>query len=160
MPAGQHGSSAAGLSFMSTQRRENRFSPLAILRRLALRFRRQFTQRSEQSIAAMPRTSTVLVGGRTPPPRFAVRSATNSLHTDQASTPIVWKDSRSGSPPLAFARCSASFPPASVRPFRLLSSIPPRLESLHAASPQAPAGSPRRAERYDGKRDLHFLHAA
>jgi hypothetical protein len=164
MPAGQHGSSSAGLSFMSTQRRENRFSPAAIFRRLALRFRRRITQRSEQTKAArplpVPPTSTALADGRTAPPQLTVRSATNSLHTDQAFAPIAWKVSRSGSPPLALARCSASFPPASVRPFRLVSSIPPCLESLHAASPQAPAALSRRAERYDGKRDLHFLNAA
>lgn len=45
------------------------------------------------------------------------------------------------------------------------SSLPPipfptGLTRLHWTLPQAPAAHQRRAERYDGKRDLYFLHAA
>jgi hypothetical protein len=38
--------------------------------------------------------------------------------------------------------------------------IPSGFARLHPSSPQIPTGSRRRAERYDGKRDLHLQHAA
>jgi len=37
---------------------------------------------------------------------------------------------------------------------------PPVLARLHPALPQFPAAKGSRTERYDGKRDLHFQHAA
>jgi hypothetical protein len=65
-----------------------------------------------------------------------------------------------GSPPGSACRFAASSQPAFPR-----SSLPPipflsGLARFHLTLPQAPAAYRRRAERYDGKRDLYFLNAA
>jgi len=72
------------------------------------------------------------------------------------------------------AECKVSPPPFGAHRPRLgdlgvpvfpRSSLPPipfptGLTRLHWTLPQAPDAHQRRAERYDGKRDLYFLHAA
>jgi hypothetical protein len=142
--------------FMSAQRRENR------------------SQLSNQSMLAgamarIARQGWVAHsgGGRTAPPGSWVRFrcsdknqslwnlvATKSLRSDHRFTRllrIVRLDIHCG-----LGRASTR-PPESFR-----SSPPPILlpSPFHPALPQIPAGRRRRAERYDGKRDLYFLHAA
>lgn len=94
--------------------------------------------------------------------------ATKFLQTDQTPGQLVRstiKTERTGSPPPLEAhrlllRVGAFGIPVSPR-----SSLPPipfpsGLSRLPLTLPQAPAADQRRAERYDGKRDLYFLHAA
>lgn len=142
--------------FMSAQRRENRS---------------QLTNRTAGAGASAPFAQTGRVdgsgGGRTAPPgnwaRFQPSDkdpslgslvATKSLQSDhrfRRLPRIVRLDFRCG-----LGRASTR-PPESFR-----SSPPPILlpSPSHPALPQIPAGRRRRAERYDGKRDLYFLDAA
>jgi hypothetical protein len=92
------------------------------------------------------------------------RLATKFLQSDHLIRPLVrpvLKADRRGSPPLGAGRPEASprsslphipFPSGLARFQRTLPQGP--------IGPQAPAGYHRRAERYDGKRDMYFQHAA
>ena len=104
-----------------------------------------------------------------------VRDATNSLHSDCHNESLAWLDSRSGSPPSGATpttrtrrrgpQCEAGVRVPSAQrvtrrsSFRHIAPLPVRTR-LHSTLPQAPAGEIRWAERYDGKRDLYFQHAA
>ncbi len=89
--------------------------------------------------------------------------ATKFLQSDQPIRQLVQpalKVNRRGSPPPGAGRRAAFGIPASPR-----SSLPPipfpsGFAPLHQTLPQAPVGYRHRAERYDGKRDMYFLHAA
>ena len=86
---------------------------------------------------------------------------TNSRRSDrrnQQRVRLVDLYIRFGSPPLRQAaagrpllKSSSDFPP---------DPSPAVLARLHPALPRVPAAMRRRTERYDGKRDLHFQHAA
>jgi hypothetical protein len=89
--------------------------------------------------------------------------ATNSLHSDHHATQLVRQDFRRtscSSPPLRAARSATVGKPATRRSSLPLILFPSALVSLHPSLPNYPAGQCRWTERYDGKRDLHFLNAA
>ena len=98
--------------------------------------------------------------GGTAPPAALVRLATNSLQSDHFFGQLVRQDIRRGSSPPGAGSRAATGVPATRRSSHLPISIPPGSSSFHPASPQAPEGNPHWAERYDGKRDLYFQHAA
>jgi len=86
------------------------------------------------------------------------RLATNSLQSDHLFAqlvPFVEQDIRRGSPPTRTATRSAG-----SRSSLPLTPIPSVLASVHPSLLNHPAGKCRWTERYDGKRDLHFQHAA
>jgi hypothetical protein len=91
-------------------------------------------------------------------PRMAATNSLRSKHLNQLYAWHVQMNIRFGSPPLRQA--------AARRPLRQLSSgvtpIPFSAVSarLHPTLPRDPAAKSRWTERYDGKRDLHFKHAA
>ena len=89
------------------------------------------------------------------------RVATDSLLSDHRFETFAGHESLSSSPPLVGAGgCRLSAQRTAHR------SSPPHIPVLPVRShlrrplPQAPAGEVRWAERYDGKRDLYFQHAA
>lgn len=137
---------------MSTQRREAHWQRIGCGSRAGLleRF----------GSAPVTRFSRATASGRTARPDTSAKAATNSLLKDH---PLVWlvrKDARHGSPPLWTGRHENAGPPAEDRSSRSLLSVLSGFARLHLPLPQAPAALSRRAERYDGKRDLHFLNAA
>jgi hypothetical protein len=148
---------------MSTQRREVRSTLAAMICRLVARL-------GSRLLRSMGRASRAEVGfscspaedlardaeNRTAPPAVPVRVATNSLQWNQRN-PLPARLCL-GSPPSVDA---AQLQP---KPLRSLSCLPIHLPAVssrfHRALPWAPAAVCRRTERYDGKRDLHFQHAA
>jgi hypothetical protein len=89
--------------------------------------------------------------------------ATNSLPLGHCTTQPVRQEicrTSHSSPPIRAARCGSDGTPATRRSSLPLTPAPSVLERLHPSLPQTPAGQCRRTERYDGKRDLHFLNAA
>ena len=95
--------------------------------------------------------------------------ATNSLLSDYRTKQlvrfvrIVQQDIRSSSvssPPLRAGDRANFGTPATQRSSLSHLPFPSGFARLHPTSPQFPAGSRRRAERYDGKGNLHFQHAA
>ena len=109
------------------------------------------------------------VSGRTAPLVSILWSAwvwvaTNFLHSDyqyrQLVRPVLKADRR-GSPPFRVRRRAALGKLASPRSSIPHIPYPSGPEYLHRTLPvKAPAGSSRRAERYDGQRDMYFQHAA
>ena len=89
--------------------------------------------------------------------------ATNSLQSDSCISryvQLVAPEIRRGWPPVWGAGRAVSSLTASRRSSLPLIPLPSAIESLHPALPQFPAAKSSRTERYDGKRDLHFQHAA
>jgi hypothetical protein len=92
--------------------------------------------------------------------------ATNSLQSDSRMIKFVWlvhqniRHSSRSSPPAGNGNRSASGAPATH--VALLPHIPfsSGFARLHPTLPLDPAGQCRWTERYDGKRDMHFQHAA
>lgn len=86
------------------------------------------------------------------------REVEESLRSDHRTSQFIWparQETRRGlPPPWAGSRTanSRSFHPASPSPAEFL--------RLHPPLPQIPAHSDCWVERYDGKRDLYFQHAA
>ena len=101
-----------------------------------------------------------VANGATAPPDSPVRRATISLHTGHPTEQLVWQVESHGTPPSGAGRRFDLGTPADRR--SSFSHIPtsPGFASFHPTSPQAPAASSRRAERYDGKGNLYLLHAA
>jgi hypothetical protein len=144
--------SPAGQRFMSTQRRFTRWQ------------RKGCTEREGAPGYTYPapgtRSGRADASGVTAPELPIVTLATSSLQTDRPNDQLVWQDNRRGSPPPGAGRRAATCTPATLR-----SSLPHVLilasfARLHPTLPQAPAGRRHRAERYDGKRDLHIVYAA
>lgn len=90
-------------------------------------------------------------GGETASPvrsaTYRAKVATNSLQKDHRSIRLV----RQGQPPQGSTAYRHPLSPSSI----LSGSA-----RVHPTLPQDPAGNRRRAERHDGKRNLHFKHAA
>ena len=165
---------------MSTQKRENRYLPATETRRLRLRVRWQrliCTERAGGRGTIVPtpfaRYSCAGGSGGTAPLLTAfwslwVRLATKFLRADISIGQLVqpaFSTERTVSPP-PFGACrpqiwhgargASVFPRSSHPPIP----FPSGPTCLHLTLPQSPAAYKRRAERYDGKRDLYFLHAA
>ena len=156
------------IGFMSTQRRENRWRPVSCIdtAEALMCF----------CLASFVRLVYANASGTTAPPALpawfrpddedmspgASELATNSLRLDHRIVRLAWlvrqdirHNPRSSSPPGAGSRSEASF----------RSSFPPipsptALARLHPSLPRVPAGLSRWTERYDGKGNLHFQHAA
>jgi hypothetical protein len=171
---------------MSTQRREDRAAPTTKIRwqgrrsdmRLASCADRAGSSENEfpTSLArsfpanAARRTAPPVTPALDPDPQPAHQgcvagppgmAATNSLRSDHPNQQHAWPvqlDIRFGSPPL--------WQPAARRPLRQLPSGAPPIPfpavsaRLHPTLPRVPAARSCWTERYDGKRDLHFKHAA
>ena len=91
------------------------------------------------------------------------RLATKFLHLDRLNRHVVQpvlEAHRRGSPPFAARRHAGFGTVKSVRSFLPLLPFPSGFAPLPLRLPQAPAAYRRRAERYDGKRDMYLLHAA
>ena len=89
--------------------------------------------------------------------------ATNFLQSDHHIRQLVQpalEANRRGSPPPWAGRHAAFGTPASPRSSLSPIPFPSGFAPLLLPLPQAPVGNRRRAERYDGKRDMYFLHAA
>lgn len=94
----------------------------------------------------------------TAPPHTAAWLATNSLQSDHLLAQrvrFVEQDIRRGSPPIRKPTRTAGF-----RSSHPLTPTPSVLVSVLPSCPNNPAGQCRWTERYDGKRDLHFINAA
>ena len=141
---------------MSTQRREDRLLQTCCMEREG--------STGVSNSAPLARYGHARNSGGTAALGFSPASlATNSLQSDYRSTRLVRLvplNIRRGSPPPGAGRRAAavtlksfgsSFPhiPCSPGPTR-----------LHPPLPWVPAASSCRTERYDGKRDMHFQHAA
>jgi hypothetical protein len=181
---------ARQVGFMSTQKRENRLSSATKTDRRAFRCRWQLmtgTKRTDSGDLPFPSGITCLFGadanGRTAPllsilwsiwawfrpsdedqlPGTPLRMATNFLHSDRPLRQLVqpaFRADRRGSPPLWVGCRAALGTLASPRSSSRHIPFPSGLVRFHLSLPQFPAGYDRRTERYDGKRDMYFQHAA
>ncbi len=165
---------------MSTQKRENRTTPATKTRRPGARCRWQRMSCTERagdrgryfpsSIASYFRAD---ADGGTAPLWSIIWSiwawlATEFLQLDQLPGQLVRPDftaERTGSPTPPWVSSPPICGKASGAPVSTRSSLPPipflpGSSRLHLPLPQDPAAAMRRMERYDGKRDLYFLHAA
>jgi hypothetical protein len=155
---------------MSTQRRENGSTPAAKARRRGPRDRWQYRSCTEDAkrssqirLAFIAWFARVIATVGTAPLKAIfkmpqARLATNSLQSDHLFAqlaPFVEQGIRRGSPPTGTATRSAG-----SRSSLPLTPIPSVLASVHPSLLSHPAGKCRWTERYDGKRDLHFQHAA
>jgi hypothetical protein len=165
---------------MSTQKRENRYRPATETCRMGPRFRWHrliCTERAGGRGTIVPtpfaRYSCAGSSGGTAPLltafwSFWVRLATIFLHADKSNgqrvRPAFPAERTASPPPLGASRPQFwhGARGASVSPRSSLPPIPfpSGPACLHLTLPQSPAAYQRRAERYDGKRDLYFLHAA
>jgi hypothetical protein len=154
------------IGFMSTQRRE---SPSAQTteycwnrvpgdwRRLSDTACAENSEQLEVARAALQSSSSA--NDRTAPHW----EATNSLQLDSRISrhfELVAQEIRRGSPSDWKACRPVTKLTGSRRSSLPLYPHPPVLEHFHLALPQFPAADRSRTERYDGKRDLHFQHAA
>ena len=154
---------------MSTQRRENHSTPATKINRRGPRIRRQHgscTRSAKDSGPVCPapmaldRRALATVG--TAP----YSAATGSLQSDHSYLNFVthaWnfqQDIHRGSPPHG-AGFSAATGTLTTRGSSLpFIPSPSGFADFHSALPQFPALNSRWTERYDGKRDLYFQHAA
>lgn len=164
------------IGFMSTQKRDSRSTPATNPCRPGPRHCRQRQAKTERAgdWSSMARQVCAYAGKVTAPLGSTLWSiwawaATTFLQADQLPGHFAqphFGAELSGSPPMPECpprrahRLAALGTPASPR-----SSLPPipfpsGFARLHRNLPQAPAADRRRAERYDGQRDLYFLHAA
>ncbi len=171
---------------MSTQRRENRSTPAAQVgrrghgnrstpatkaRRRAPRNRWQQTncagpagQRGRLCLAEAAPLPSAEANAVTAPPGNPAKWATDSLQMDYRAgqkVRLVSLAARRVLPSLRGVGGGAAYS-ATPTPRSSLVRIPTpsSFATFHPAWPQAPAGYRRRAERYDGKGNLHFFYAA
>jgi hypothetical protein len=93
----------------------------------------------------------------------ALRLATNSLQPDYLDIQPVRLPFRRASrtaPPIPAGRRTTAGVPATRRSSLRLTPTPSAVESLHPFRSKTPAGKSRWSERYDGKRNMYFQHAA
>ena len=143
------------IGFMSTQRRENRWQRIGCTKRAAA------LEKSSPAPIVQQIRALATVG--TAPPRFGARLATNSLHLDSCTSryfELFAQEIRRGLPPIWEACHTVASLTAGRRSSLPLIPHPSALDSFHPALPQFPAANRSRTERYDGKRDLYFQHAA
>jgi len=166
---------------MSTQKRVNWDTPATKTRRREPRYRSQHkrcTDRAGAGCVPLPahiaRYVCAAAKGRTAPLMSIIWSAlawvaTEFLHSDHHTRQLVQpvpEADRRGSPPPRVRSRAAQGKQASPRSSIPRIPYPSGFVSIHRTlpqgpqGPQAPDGDCRRAERYDGKRDMHFQHAA
>ena len=160
------GCRARQVRFMSTQKRVNRSQPIKCTNRAGVG--------CIPLPAAIARCVCAAANGRTAPLvsifwSALVWVATNFLHSDHHFRQLVrpvFQAGRRGSPPPPGRRRAVLGKLASPRSSIPHISYPAGFARIHPSfpegpfGPQAPAGQSRRAERYDGKRDMYFQHAA
>jgi hypothetical protein len=154
------------IGFMSTQRRESHSAPTTEdCWEGAMRDWRRLSDtacaenREQLEVARTALQSSSSAKDRTAPHW----EATNSLQLDSCISryfELVAPAIRRGPPPVWEAGYTVTGLTASRRSSLPLYPHPPVLENIHPALPQFPAADRSRTERYDGKRDLHFQHAA
>ena len=146
------------IEFMSTQRRVYRLQCMSCTNRAAEREAhrdgipsRASSMQELSDPAPFARLVHAHAGGETASPRSLAttraKTATNSLQEESRSVRLVQH-----SHPLKGSTAHWSFP----SPNSILSGS----AHVHPTLPQDPAANGRRAERYDGKGNLHFKHAA
>jgi hypothetical protein len=158
---------------MSTQRREGRVTLAMKIRRMVVRlslrlldFGKRVSTGEGSSSLLQARAPAQDAERRTAPPESPVCAATSSLQTDLSARRAGWHDAGwldqvhipLGSPPLK--RTTLGMLPLWGSPGSVAIHFPAVNSRLHRALPLAPAAECCRTERYDGKRDLHFQHAA
>jgi len=160
------------IGFMSTQRRESRWRRTSCTERRnsGWSFAPDGVQREDPGRATIPtpasRRGRANASGGTAPPGIPARLATNSLHSGcrivqlVQSVRVVPVDLHGGSPPFGASRGTASGSAPSHGSSLPLIPSPSGFVRFHPSLPRVPAGRRRRAERYDGKRDMHLQHAA
>ena len=154
---------------MSTQRRVARFSLATKISRLGARLRSWLARWKNRAVGVgddsqccSARDLNASTMSPTAQPEVPARVATNSLQTDhrnqQAVRLVNPPDIRLGSPPLddASVRRSSRQRSPGYPPIHL----PANRSRFHRSLPWAPAALCCRTERHDGKRDMHFKHAA
>jgi len=149
---------ARQVRFMSTQKRVNRSQPHRCTDRAGV----------SRLPADFVRHVCVAVIGRTAPVLSILLSAlawvaTEFLHSDYQYRQLVQpalKADRSGPPPPRVLRRAALGKLASPRSSLPHIPYPSGPVYFRRSLPNAPAADCRRAERYDGQRDLYFQHAA
>src|ERR1700691_1056902 len=159
---------------MSTQRRENRWQ------RYCTESRREASRiwlillgwfvRAGATVGTAPthaslslRASFFRPSDKDPSPGTPGISATNSLQSGHRFTQPVRQEicrPSPSSPPTRAARSAIAGAPATCRSSLPLTPAPSVLVHVHPSLVHIPAGKCRWTERYDGKRDLHFLNAA
>jgi len=162
---------------MSTQKREHGITAATTTRREGARCRSQLTKSTHRAgvgcfplPAQIARYVCAAAKGSTAPLVSILWStlawvATKFLHSDHHIGQLVrpvFKADRRGSPPLRVQRRAALGKQASPRSSIPHIPYPSGIEPSHLTSPNDPIArfNGRRAERYDGKRDMYFQHAA
>jgi hypothetical protein len=152
------------IGFMSTQRRENRWRRTSCTECVEKAFPGSIARRGCTDVS----------GGTAPPgitawfhpsdedlsPGAPEWLATNSLQMGFRIVQLVLQDLRHGSPPFGAGSGEATSTPATHGIPLPRISFPSAPAPLHPTLPRVPAGRRRWAERYDGKRNLHFQYAA
>jgi hypothetical protein len=171
---------------MSTQKRDNGPTPATKTRRQGSRYRSQPECTNRAGVGCIPLPAQIAryvcaaAKGETAPLVSILWSAlalvaTKFLHSDhhirQLVQPVLEADRRGSPPPRARSRAALG-KQASPRSSIPHISYPSGFAGIHRSLPrgavgqrgpvvpQAPDGDHRRAERYDGKRDMYFQHAA
>ena len=165
-------SPARQVRFMSTQKRESRWQRTSSSERTGVpggRFwPRGRATRNDPRPTHVARFACAVANGQTAPLISILWStfawmATKFLRPDhllgQLVRPVLKADRRGAPPPGVRSRAAmgTQASPRSSLPHIPYPSGSPR---LHPTLPHAPVGHRRRAERYDGKRDMYFQHAA
>jgi hypothetical protein len=163
---------ARQVRFMSTQKRESRWQRKSCTERKGVlggqSWSRGRTTRNDPRPIYVARFASAVANGQTAPLVSILWSAfawmaTKFLRSDyllgQLVRPVLKADRRGSAPPRVPNRAAlgTQASPRSSLPHIPYPSGSPR---LHPTLPHAPAGHRRRAERYDGKRDMYFQHAA
>jgi hypothetical protein len=165
-------SRARQVRFMSTQKRESRWQRKSCTERTGVFGGRSWpsgrTTRNDPRPTHVARFACAVANGQTAPLMSILWSAfawmaTKFLRPDhllgQLVRPVLTADRRGAPPPRVRSRAAMG---TQASPRSSLPHIPYPSGSacLHPTLPHAPEGHRRRAERYDGKRDMYFQHAA
>ena len=156
---------------MSTQRRENHPTPATKINRRGPRNRRQrrsCTGSAMVSGHAIPAPIALYLRafaavGSAPRPNWMATCSLKSDHSYLDFVTPAWfvkQDMRRGSPPPGAGLRAASGTITTRRSLLPFIPSPPGFAYFHPAWPEFPALNSCWTERYDGKRDLHFQHAA
>ena len=145
------------IEFMSTQRRVCRLQRMSRTNRVRERGALNDMILSEGGMqersgpTAFMRISHASANGVTAPPWRLANADGKGGHRLSAKDDLSVRLVRHGYFPQGSTACRSSLSPISILPGSA---------RFHLTLPQDPAGNCRWAERYDGKRDLHFKHAA
>jgi hypothetical protein len=163
---------ARQVRFMSTQKRESRWQRKSCTERTGVLGGQSWSRvrifRNDPRPTHVARFASAIANGQTAPLVSILWSAfawmaTKFLRSDhllgQLVRPVLKADRRGSAPPRVPNRAALGTQ-ASPRSSLPYIPYPSGSARLHPTLPHAPAGHRRRAERYDGKRDMYFQHAA